>query len=251
MADSNFKKSLSYKHNIQLLDRVGDEFFFLFPGDSHKRRAYMLNCAGCDRDFFSRASVAATCSDECRAISAQKKRVGTAEGSHYRTDVPGGAVYLKTPCEKTYAVDNRDLDSILRYRWQLDKDGYIVTAFSDHKAKKKVHIKLHRLIMGARPGELVDHIDRNPQNNLKENLRITTKGINSLNCEKARGGMPRNISRFKGGYMFRIKITIAGKPRTFSRQFKTIAEAVAFKDAHKNLFIESALRDEFYRPPGR
>lgn len=55
-------------------------------------------------------------------------------------------------------------------------------------------VYMHRIITGARKGQVVDHIDGDGLNNLDQNLRIVTIGQNRANSRKPR----TNQSGFKG-----------------------------------------------------
>lgn len=60
--------------------------------------------------------------------------------------------------------------------------------------KNKKNLRLHRLITGAEKGEVVDHIDGNPLNNLRSNLRVTSQANNTINSRPRKG----TSSQYKG-----------------------------------------------------
>lgn len=55
-------------------------------------------------------------------------------------------------------------------------------------------VLLHRVVIGAEPGQEVDHVDANRLNNTRENLRICSRAENMMNRHCFRGGH----SGFKG-----------------------------------------------------
>jgi hypothetical protein len=59
---------------------------------------------------------------------------------------------------------------------------------------KGQNIKIHRLVIGAKPGEIVDHINGNKLDNRRSNLRIATHAQNMANRVKSHN----NTSGFKG-----------------------------------------------------
>jgi hypothetical protein len=60
---------------------------------------------------------------------------------------------------------------------------------------KSSSVSLHRFILDAKPGEFVDHIDGNPLNNRRENLRICTNRQNAENVVRSKN---RKRGGFKG-----------------------------------------------------
>lgn len=91
-------------------------------------------------------------------------------------------------------VSDRDHDRVSEWFWTL-KNGIYPTAqiYCDGRWQKVV---LHRFVLNATAQQLVDHIDRNPLNCQRDNLRFCTKAQNSWNRLKARN--PRFKSAFKG-----------------------------------------------------
>lgn len=70
-------------------------------------------------------------------------------------------------------VDDEDFDELSKYRWVIS-NGYAKHEFWENN-KPNVTL-LHRFILGKlAENKIVDHIDRNPLNNQKSNLRICTQ----------------------------------------------------------------------------
>jgi hypothetical protein len=69
-----------------------------------------------------------------------------------------------------------DWQEKLKGTWRIEH-GYAVRSNTDGTKSR-----LHRLLMGVGPGEgIIDHIDRNPLNNKRSNLRLATTRENNLN----------------------------------------------------------------------
>lgn len=74
-------------------------------------------------------------------------------------------------------INTRHLDLVINHKWRLSTQGYIMTTV-DGKV-----ILLHRLITGAKEGEVVDHINHQTLNNLDENLRVCSRQENGRNSK--------------------------------------------------------------------
>jgi hypothetical protein len=92
---------------------------------------------------------------------------------------------------------------------------------------KRINVRLHRLIMNCPENMLVDHINREPLDNRKSNLRIVTEQENLNN----KGNYKNNTSGMKGVAFnksrnrWRAIISVGdGKQRTIG-SFKTKEEA--------------------------
>lgn len=86
----------------------------------------------------------------------------------------------------TFMADIDDLPLIHAYNWSIDRKVYIKNSTSG--------IRFHRAVIGAKQGDVVDHIDGNTLNNRKRNLRICTQFDN----QKNRGANKNNTSGYKG-----------------------------------------------------
>lgn len=87
-------------------------------------------------------------------------------------------------------VDDDVYDEMSGYRWYSMK-GYATRGYF-HKGRTK-HVRMHRAIVGAAPGVMVDHINGNTLDNRRENLRVCSNSDNQKNRHRANGS-----SRFKG-----------------------------------------------------
>ena len=90
-----------------------------------------------------------------------------------------------------FYFDLEDYDKIKDFYWSKSH-GYAVTRI--YKNDNIEYIYMHRLVIGAQRGYVVDHIDRNRANNIKNNLRITNNSGNARNASIAKN----NMSGFTG-----------------------------------------------------
>lgn len=91
-----------------------------------------------------------------------------------------------TSVNKTYTIllDDEDYDTVIKYKWFINK-GYAQRACWN--GRKYINLSMHRFVMKQPKGKVIDHIDGNPLNNQKDNLRATTQAANLRNSTKAKG----------------------------------------------------------------
>lgn len=84
-----------------------------------------------------------------------------------KTEIPNGAKAIRLTKGLVALVDDDDYERINRYVWHASKQAnklYVKTR----------HTYMHRMVMNAKRGQMVDHINRNPMDNRKSNLRFCT-----------------------------------------------------------------------------
>lgn len=99
------------------------------------------------------------------------------------------------PTGQVVTIDDVDAPKLDGYGWTIERREhtlYVVGERGPRVARERVY--LHRIIMAAKPGELIDHRDRDGLNNRRSNLRRSTKSGNAANTAKRGGG----VSRYKG-----------------------------------------------------
>lgn len=94
-------------------------------------------------------------------------------------------------------VDAEDFDRINKFKWCLSSTQgrwFYASAWKRIPGGKRERIKMHRVVLMAKAGQIVDHINHDTLDNRKENLRICSGGQNSQNSEKKTIG----TSKYKG-----------------------------------------------------
>lgn len=89
-------------------------------------------------------------------------------------------------------VDDDDYEWLNQWKWhvQLANNKYYVVGYLE----KDKYQYMHRVIMGIKDKNIfIDHKDKNPLNNQRDNLRIATRSENNINRIKYSG-----ISKYKG-----------------------------------------------------
>jgi hypothetical protein len=103
--------------------------------------------------------------------------------------IMGDIVYMQldkkdgTSVETMISIEDLELISSVSGKWYLNQ-GYVKVSVGTNRKDKRL-MQLHRFILGVHGCDPmsteVDHRDRNPLNNTRDNLRIATKSINQRN----------------------------------------------------------------------
>lgn len=95
---------------------------------------------------------------------------------------------------KVALVNDEDFEMLSHFKWCAVKWRHVY--YAKARIGKNAWTTMHRFLMNAKKGEIVDHINRNGLDNRRENLRITSYAINRLNSKLS----SNNTSGFKGVY---------------------------------------------------
>ena len=86
-----------------------------------------------------------------------------------------------TPKGHVFLFDKDDFEAIRTHTWEVNNTGYISTQTYRNKTSKGY--LLHRVVMNVTDSKIIiDHINGNPKDNRKRNLRIVTQSQNSMNA---------------------------------------------------------------------
>jgi hypothetical protein len=147
---------------------------------------------------------------------------------------------IKLTKGKFAKVDDRDFEWLSQFKWCLSR--YAIRSVTTHSSPKQKQIRMHNDIMNPPEGMIVDHINCDPLDNRRINLRICTPDQNQINK-----GIPRNNKVGIKGVCKESMAKRRNKPwRAFIRgkligYFKTPQEAgIAYNKQARVLFGEFA-----------
>jgi hypothetical protein len=140
-------------------------------------------------------------------------------------------------------IDGEDFDRVMAKHWTPTCKRGLVYFANGRNGWGDGFLSLHRFIINAPKGSIVDHIDGNTLNNRKSNLRICTKKGNARNrklCfDNKLGirGVVKNKKRYKAHIFFNQKSFYLGN-------YLTKKEA---SDAYE--YAAKLIYKEYYREP--
>lgn len=133
-------------------------------------------------------------------------------------------------------VDDSDYELVSKHKW-YDTKGYVRTKIGGKS------VAIHTLIMNTPKGMEIDHINHDPSDNRRENLRICTR---SENCSH-RAKFKSNISGYKGvswapkEHLYRASIKKDGKYIGLMKSTDPVEAARAYDKAALELHGEFAV----------
>lgn len=151
-----------------------------------------------------------------------------------------GIGYIPLTNGKVAIVDEPDYRWLIKREWHYAKRGDVCCNSVDEKGNKHM-LKMHRLITNCPKHLVVDHIDLNPLNNRRLNLRFATKSQNAANSKVIYSATGiRGV--YKHGPSFTYRMRHMNKVYTKSG-FKTPIQAAEARDK-----LGKQLFGEYYRP---
>lgn len=143
-------------------------------------------------------------------------------------------------------ISDEDSD-LAQYKWRTDKDGY--ARRRSWKILRGADERMHRTVMSRvvgytlTPNEKVDHIDNNPLNNVRSNLRLATTAQNGANRRLGSNSTSgyKGVTWSKADSKWKAHIMVSGKTKHLGYFTDVLQAAQAYNEAAISYFGEFAL----------
>jgi HNH endonuclease/AP2 domain len=140
-------------------------------------------------------------------------------------------------------VDAADFEHLLGFRWNVDYHrGKPDTPRCRFRKEGRQHsLWLHRYLLGAPDGLLVDHINHNPLDNRRSNLRLATPAENARNRKRT----SKHATGYKGvrqasAGCWVARIVVERRETYLGAYGDPVRAALAYDQAARSLFGEFA-----------
>jgi hypothetical protein len=132
-------------------------------------------------------------------------------------------------------IDTQDFECVIKHSWCVSKTGYAVANISGKVTK------LHRFLLSVNKNQIIDHINGNPLDNTRINLRICTNAQNTKNNKLSKNAsMPYSGIKITKSNKYKARITVNFKEIHLGC-FNTLDEAIcARKNAELKYYGEFA-----------
>lgn len=143
-------------------------------------------------------------------------------------------------------IDAADADAVLAHRWYLDARGYVRRNVPIAGGQGQATVRLHRELMGLTRGDprKVDHVNHDPLDNRRANLRVCSHAENLQNREGGYGrSRYRGVIWLKSAGKWQAQVNFGGKNHylgRFTDELEAARAAAEFRAAHMPFSQEAA-----------
>lgn len=156
--------------------------------------------------------------------------VGRKSTNSYTIDGNTAIFHLRSGID--FFVDANDAIDVSHHSWCISKSGGYVVSRIDGKI-----VRLHRYLLRPQDNAVVDHINGNPLDNRRNNLRICTNTENARNAKLSKNNSSgaTGVSLTRSG-KYKARITVNRKNITLGL-FDTFDDALAARKAAELLYF--------------
>jgi len=143
---------------------------------------------------------------------------------------------IKLTRGKVTIVDNEDFDYLNQFKWKAQKatHSWYANRVEYINGKQRI-LYMHRVIICANKGQIVDHIDMEGLNNQKHNLRICSVSQNAMNRKPLllKSSKYLGVCRYKNKW--RAGLKHEGKQHHLGDYDSEIDAAIAYNSGAKRI----------------
>lgn len=151
--------------------------------------------------------------------------------------------YIELTQGKRAIVDDEDFEWLNQYRWSAahTKERWSAVGPIRGEDGKNKTIAMHRLILNAPNGMFVDHINHDPLDNRRANIRLCTPAENTRNRRPQKNGSGYKGVRYKKNQnLWEARIRLNGKRRSIGYYATAVRAAIAYDKAAREMHGEFA-----------
>lgn len=143
---------------------------------------------------------------------------------------------------KRALVDDFDYEILSVFKWHCTREGRAGRIMRFSGSRKPITILMHRQILEAKNGVQVDHINMDPLDNRRCNLRLATHSQNNWNRRKSKNNRTgfKGVGFHKASKSYRARIATYGKQVLIGRFATPELAYAAYVDASKRFHGEFA-----------
>lgn len=130
-------------------------------------------------------------------------------------------------------VDDADFAWLNRWKWYCNEAGY--AARNLDQVTPHTILLMHRVILDAQPGELVDHINGDTLDNRRENLRLVDGYQNQHNRRATQGRPYKGVSWYKRKSKWQARIQAYGRSYHLGYYKDPLEAALVYDAASQHL----------------
>lgn len=237
----------------RMIDLTGKVFGRLtvleyFDKDKHGNCLWRCQCNCKDKTivYVTSSNLKFTISCGCYKIQRTKEVLK----KYNKYDLSGDFGIGYTTNGQEFYFDLEDYDKIKDFCWNM-QDGYV----ESYDSSTKKNISMHRVVMNYKvliKNNFIDHIDRNPSNNRKQNLRFSTNSENMKN-----GNLKKNnntgiigVNKIKNKNIWTANARINGKKTNLGCYDNIFDAIIARLKAEKNFYGDFAPQKNLFEEYG-
>lgn len=227
------KQRIKDTHFKNLIGQKFDKLTVIEEAPGNNRAKWLCKCDCGNTTIVSTKNLSSGNTSSCgckraETMLAKRKR------NKYDFSHEYGICYSNSNEKDYFIFDLEDYEKIKDCTWSKNSSGHWV-----FRTYNECMFLTHVIMPEVSKKQIIDHVDRNPDNNRKNNLRASNKIFNAQNSNISKRNTTGyvGVSKFKGESKWRAYITVQGKQFSLGN-YRTLYEAVKARLAGEKKYFE-------------